>query len=78
MGDVPGHSLLTRPRQRATRGVRLTVRKNTVSVDLYVIVAQGINMVTTGAAIQSAITTAVHDMLGMDVKDMNIYIQNIE
>lgn len=78
MGDVPGHSFLTRPRHDTTRGVRLTVRQNTVSVDLYVVVAQGINMVSTGNIIQREVTAAVHDMLGMEVQDVNIYIQNIE
>ncbi len=78
MGNVPGHALFSRSRHDTTRGVRLTVRQNTVSVDLYVVVAQGINMVSTGTAIQSAVTTAVHEMLGMEVKDVNIYIQNIE
>jgi len=56
----------------------LIVRQNTVSVELYVVVAQGINMVGAGTAIQNAITAAVQDMLGMEVKDVNIYIQNIE
>lgn len=78
MGDVPGHSFLTRSRHDMTRGVRLSVHGNTVSVALYVVVAQGINMVSTGTAIQRDVTKAVHDMLGMDVKDVNIYIQKIE
>ncbi len=78
MGTVPGHGFPLRPRHDTTRGVRLGVRQNTVTVDLYVIVAQGINMVGAGAAIQRAVTDAVHEMLGMDVKDVNIYIQNIE
>ena len=78
LGDVPGRAFLPRSRHDTTRGVRLTVRQNTVSVDLYVVVAQGINMVGTGTAIQNAVTTAVHEMLGMEVKGVNIYIQNIE
>lgn len=78
LGNVPGHGLLSRSRHDTTRGVRLAVRQNTVSVDLYVVVAQGINMVSTGAAIQHDVSTAVHEMLGMEVKGVNIYIQNIE
>ncbi len=77
MGAVPGHGLFSW-RHDTTRGVRLIVRQNTVSVELYVVVAQGINMVGAGTAIQNAITAAVQDMLGMEVKDVNIYIQNIE
>jgi len=78
MGHVPGHGLLSRVWHDTTRGVRLTVRQNTVDIDLYVVVAQGINMVSTGSAIQHAVSSAVNEMLGMDVKNVNIYIQNIE
>lgn len=79
MGQVPGRTVLgRRPRYDLTRGVHLVVRQNTVKVDLYIVVAQGINMVNTGAAIQHDVTKAVHDMLGMEVDDVNIYIQRIE
>lgn len=78
MGHVPGHSIFSRRRHDMTRGVRLTVRQNTVSVDLYVVVAQGINMVSTGTTIQRDVTKAVHEMLAMEVKDVNIYIQKME
>lgn len=78
MGDVPGHTFPLLPRHDTTRGVRLTVRKNTVNIDLYVVVAQGINMVSTGTTIQRDVSTAVHDMLGMEVKDVNIFVQRIE
>jgi uncharacterized alkaline shock family protein YloU len=78
MGNVPGHSILSRPRHEWTRGVRLAVRQNTVSIDLYVAVAAGINMVSTGTAVQHAVSTAVHEMLGMEVKDVNVFIQRIE
>ena len=78
MGRAPGTPFFRPWRRDVTRGVRLTVKQNTVAIDLYVVVRQGVNMVSTGAAIQQAVTVAVHDMLGMDVKDVNIYIQNID
>jgi len=78
MGRAPGAPFFLRTRRDATRGVRLTVKQNTVSIDLYVVAAQGVNMVSTGTAIQRSVSVAVHDMLGMDVKDVNIYIQNVE
>ena len=78
MGDVPGHTFFTRPRHDMTRGVRLTVRENTVAIDLYVVMAQGINMISTGTTIQHDVGAAVHEMLGMDVKDVHIYLQKIE
>lgn len=78
MDHVPGHTILGRSRHDLTRGVRLNVRRNTVKIDLYIVVAQGINMLSTGSAIQRDVSKAVHEMLGMEVKDINIYIQEIE
>lgn len=75
MGHVPGHRFpFGAPEQ--TRGVRVQVRDNTVSVDLYVVTVQGVNMVATGTAIREAVTSAIETTLGMSVASVSIYIQN--
>lgn len=78
MGRVPGTGLFRRFRRDDTRGIRLSVRENSVSLDLYVAVAQGVNMLSTGAAIQREVSANVTDLLGMDVADVNVFIQNVE
>ncbi|HZS90804.1 MAG TPA: Asp23/Gls24 family envelope stress response protein [Chloroflexota bacterium] len=78
MGAVPVRGLLGRRRRDGTRGVRLRVSANRVRLDLYVVLAQGVDIVGTGAAIQRDVTRAVHEILGMEVTDVNVIVQKTE
>jgi len=59
-------------------GVRIEVEDDAVSVDLYIVVEQGVNMLKVSREIQSEVSRAIHDMVGMDVKEVNIHIQDVE
>jgi uncharacterized alkaline shock family protein YloU len=78
MADLPhGHF----PRKRlpdATRGVHAEVRDMTVRADVYVVVAHGANLVSVGNAVQRAVGEAVREMLGMSVRNVNVFVQGIE
>ena len=78
MAQVPRSGLLDRAQPDATRGVRVSVRDNAVAADLYVVVAHGTNMVAVGNQVQRAVGQAMHEMLGMGVRTINVYIQGIE
>lgn len=66
-------------RRRAPgQGVRIEVEDDTVSVDLYIVVEQGVNMPKLSQDIQAEVSRAIHDMVGMDVKEVNIHIQDVE
>jgi len=66
-------------RRRAPgEGVRIEVEDDTVSVDLYVVVEQGVNMAKLSRDIQAEVSRAIHDMVGMEVKEVNIHIQDVE
>ncbi|HWE60939.1 MAG TPA: Asp23/Gls24 family envelope stress response protein [Chloroflexota bacterium] len=78
MAEVPRGRLLDRLQPDATRGVHVTVRDNMVQADLYVVVAHGANMVEVGNRVQHAVAQAIHEMLGMGVRTINVYIQGIE
>jgi uncharacterized alkaline shock family protein YloU len=78
MANVPRSRLLGRQDPAATRGVHLNVRDNTVQADLYVVVAHGTSMVEVGNQVQQRVAQAVHEMLGMGVRGINVYIQGIE
>lgn len=58
-------------------GVSLTLRDNTVSIDLYIIVAPGNSMVDVGVEVQAAVGAAVEHILGMEVSEINVYIQDV-
>lgn len=59
-------------------GVKIEVEDETVTVDLYVIVEPGVNMYNLGQAIQSEVTRAINDMVGVTVRAVNIHIQDVE
>ena len=59
-------------------GVRIEVEDDTVSVDLHIIVEQDVNMLKLSQEIQAEVNRAIHDMVGMEVKEVNIHIQDVE
>ena len=58
-------------------GVALNVKDNTVSTDLYIVVATGANIVDVGSAVQEEVAAAIEEMVGMQVQEVNVYIQDV-
>jgi uncharacterized alkaline shock family protein YloU len=59
-------------------GVKIEVEDDAVSVDLYIVVEQDVNMLKLSQDIQAEVSRAIHDMVGMEVKEVNIHIQDVE
>ncbi len=74
LASVPG--LLRR--RLGGEGVRVDVSEDAVSVDLYLVVEQGKNMLALSREVQSQVTRAINDMVGMPVKEVNIHILDVE
>ena len=64
-------------RELPRQGVALSIKDNTVSTDLYIVVASGIDIVETGTAIQEEVASAIEEMVGMQVREVNVYIQDV-
>jgi len=84
--QVPGVTRVARTGDQWTRflgreisrqGVALTVKDNTVSADLYLVVAAGGNIVEVGSAVQEEVASALEEMVGMQVREINVYIQDV-
>ncbi|HEU5227064.1 MAG TPA: Asp23/Gls24 family envelope stress response protein [Ktedonobacteraceae bacterium] len=58
-------------------GVALSIRENIVSADLYLVVEAGVNIVEVGTAVQEEVASAIAEMVGMQVKEVNVYIQDV-
>jgi uncharacterized alkaline shock family protein YloU len=65
-------------RPHVGEGVRLEVDNDMVTVDVHVIVRSEVNMLKLGRVIQSEVTRAVSDMVGMGVERVNVHIENVE
>lgn len=61
------------PRQ----GVALTIKDTTVTADLYIVVSAESNIVDVGAALQEEVASAIEEMIGLQVREVNVYIQDI-
>jgi uncharacterized alkaline shock family protein YloU len=58
-------------------GVALALHGDVASVDVYVITEPGANMVQIGTAVQEAVGAAVEHILGLRVREINVYIQDV-
>ncbi|MEE8392113.1 MAG: Asp23/Gls24 family envelope stress response protein [Anaerolineae bacterium] len=78
---VPGVARLISPpgMQRLLRhdGVKIQVVENSVRVKLYVVAEPRINMLSVGRQIQAEVTRAIQDMVGMEVKSVDVYIEDV-
>ncbi|GHO43423.1 Asp23/Gls24 family envelope stress response protein [Ktedonospora formicarum] len=59
------------------QGVALNVKDNTVSADLYLVVDADADIVSLGSAVQDEVASALEEMVGMQVQEVNIYIHDI-
>jgi uncharacterized alkaline shock family protein YloU len=77
MAPVPGgvNSLF---RRGANDGVRIEVEDNIVFADLYVVLKQDINIREVSRNIQQQVARAILEMVGMDVGNIDIHIENID
>ena len=74
VGDQRSHFL---GKELPKQGVALMIKDSTVSADLYIVVASGVNIVEVGAAVQEEVASAIEDMIGMQVREVNVYIQDV-
>jgi uncharacterized alkaline shock family protein YloU len=84
--EVPGVVRLgTAPRARSSlrggvsgAGVVAWVGPEGVSVDCYLIALAETNLLELGIAIQATVAAVIQELAGMAVREVNIYIQDVE
>jgi uncharacterized alkaline shock family protein YloU len=64
-------------REVPKQGVALVIKDGTVVADLYIVVATNVNIVAVGSAIQEEVASAIEHMVGMQVREVNVYIQDV-
>ena len=58
-------------------GVQVQVDGDQVTVDLYVIVEHDVNMLQLARSIQSEVTRAIVEMVGMSVRAVDVHIEDV-
>jgi uncharacterized alkaline shock family protein YloU len=74
---TPGPNRLLR-REAVDEGVRILIDDSAVSVDLYLIVERNVNMHQLAQQVQTNVTRAIQEMVGMGVREVNVHIQDVE
>jgi uncharacterized alkaline shock family protein YloU len=63
--------------QGAGDGIRVQVEGNSVAVDVHVLAAPTVNMLTLGQTVQQEIVRAIQDMVGMVVREVNVHVEDV-
>jgi uncharacterized alkaline shock family protein YloU len=86
MREVPGVARLGgAPRARAGlsggtsgAGVVAHMGAGSVSADCYLIAQADTNLLDLGVAVQATVAAVIQDLAGMTVREVNVYIQDVE
>ena len=62
----------------AGEGVQIETEDNTVYMDLYVVLREGVNIREASRNIQQNVARAMQEMVGMDIGCVNVHIEDIE
>jgi uncharacterized alkaline shock family protein YloU len=62
---------------KAAEGIKIEIEDHTVSIDLYIVAEPDVQMLTLGQTLQHEINRAIHDVVGMPVKEINIHIEDV-
>jgi uncharacterized alkaline shock family protein YloU len=61
----------------AGEGVRLGIKNDIVSADMYIVVQDGVNIRDVSRKVQEAVNRAISEMVGMQVGRVNVHIEDI-
>lgn len=78
--SVPGVARMGNNGQllQASLGTNVKVVSGKVKADIYIVVRSDANFYETGQKIQHDVTRSIHEIVGMDVQAINVYIQDVE
>lgn len=62
---------------RAAEGVKVEVVDEAVVLDIYIVAATDVNLLNLSREIQSKITRAIHEIVGMAVQAVNVHIMDV-
>lgn len=78
LGSVPPWSRSYRRSHFTDTGVRVQVIDSTVVADCYLIAAPDINLLELGIAVQATVSAVIRDLVGLVVREVNVYVQDVE
>lgn len=77
LGFVDGINQMLGNNKKYTKGVKIELDGNNVTIDLYVIVKYGVKIPDVAFSIQTSVKNSVESMTGLNVKAVNINVQGV-
>jgi len=65
-------------RQTVGKGVEVDVVDDHVCVDIYLIAKRDVNLYQMGRQLQREVTRAIEDIVGMQVREVNVHIEDVQ
>ena len=65
-------------RKGANEGVRIEIEEEIVYADIYLVLKEDINIREVSRSVQRKVARAIQEMVGMDVGNVNIHIEDID
>lgn len=60
------------------QGVEVNVLNDRVGVDIYLVAKRNTDLLQMGRTLQIQVTRAIQDIVGMDVREINVHIEDVE
>lgn len=60
-----------------TKGIKVSTQENQVTIEFHIIVEYGTNISAIADNLISTVSYKVHDMLGLQVADVSVYVEGI-
>jgi uncharacterized alkaline shock family protein YloU len=65
-------------RRGLNEGIRMTIYDDTVVGDIFLIVKGDVNIREVGRTVQQQVARAIQEMVGMEVVQLDVHIENVE
>jgi len=72
------HSINNIIKQNYQDGVKIEVENNSVYANLFLVLKHDVDLLKTGRMVQQKVSRAITEMVGMDVGQINIHIEDID
>lgn len=72
------HNVDNLVKKNYSNGVRIEVENNTVYADLYLILKKDTDLYKTSQTVQKKVSRAITEMVGMEVGQINVHIEDID
>lgn len=76
-GGITNNMVARKGIKSLNKGVRINVQDNSVKVDLSVCLDYGYSIPEVGTQVQEKVKSAVENMTGMEVTDVNVHVADI-